>query len=49
MNPDEDVIRPNPENAKAYDAAFELFNDAYDALAPFYKKMSVRREGGRAS
>jgi xylulokinase len=49
MNPDEDVIRPNPENAKAYDAAFELFNDAYDALEPLYKKMSVRREGGRAS
>ena len=23
--------------------------DAYDALEPLYKKMSVRREGGRAS
>ena len=40
-------IRPNPENAKAYDAAFELFNDAYDVLAPLYKK-DERPPGRRA-
>lgn len=44
MNPDEETILPNPKNKAAYDRAFGLFNEAYEALTPLYAHMAQGRK-----
>ena len=46
MNPDEETIRPNPQNAAAYERAFARFDEAYEALCPVFARMAEDRRQG---
>ncbi len=40
MNPDEEIITPDPANAAAYERAFARFDEAYEALKPVFWRMT---------
>ena len=43
LNPGEETVRPNPQNAPAYERAFARFDEAYEALRPVFARMAEDR------